>query len=272
MTQEVDTVVAHYNVVSEQIRLSTLTGQLELLRTQTLIKKYLVKPPAHIIDVGGGAGIYSLWLASEGYTVELIDLVPRHIEQALAASAKSKYPIKSASIGDARSLPQADQSADAILLLGPLYHLFARQDRMRVLSEAYRVLKRGGFLFAAGISRFASLLDGLWLKLVADPEFIPILEQDLKDGHHRNPTAKPEYFTDAYLHLPDELENEVKDAGFVMESLSAIEGPAWLLPDLSQWLENAEKKELLFKLIAQIEDQRSLLGASAHIMAVARRI
>lgn len=271
MKPEVATIVAHYNAVSEQTRLTSLPGQLELLRTQTLIKKYLINPPAYIIDIGGGAGIYSLWLAAAGYTVDLIDIVPKHIEQALAASANAKFPIKSASIGDARTLPQADQSADAILLLGPLYHLLERPDRMRALNEAYRVLKPGGLLFAAGISRFASLFDGLWRKLVEDFAFIPILEQDLKNGHHYNTTTKPEYFTDAYLHLPDEFENEIKDAGFAMQSLSAIEGPAWLLPDLPQWLANAEKKELLLQLIAQIEEQRSLLGSSAHIMAIARR-
>jgi len=271
MKQKVDTVVAHYREASEQSRLTSLSGQLEFLRTQALIKKYLVAPPAHIIDVGGGAGIYALWLASEGYTVDLVDLVPKHVEQALAASGNSEHPIRNATVGDARKLPQEDQTADTVLLLGPLYHLLERQHRMRALSEAYRVLKPGGLLFAACISRFSSLLDGLWRRLVKDPEFLPILERDLEDGQHRNTTNNPEYFTDAYLQLPDEFENEVKDAGFSMESLSAIEGPAWLLPDLPEWIENAERKDMLMKLIARIENQRSLLGASAHIMAIARR-
>jgi ubiquinone/menaquinone biosynthesis C-methylase UbiE len=271
MKQKIDTVVAHYNEASEQTRLTSLSGQLEYFRTQALIKKYLLKPPANIIDVGGGAGIYALWLASEGYTVDLIDLVPRHIEQALAASGNSEHPLRSASVGDARKLPQEDQTVDTVLLLGPLYHLLELQDRMCALSEAYRVLKPGGLLFAACISRFASLLDGLWRGLVEDPEFIPILEQDLEDGRHHNTTNKSEYFTDAYLQLPDEFENEVKGAGFSIESLSSIEGPAWLLPDLPKWIENAERKNLLMKLMTRIENHRSLLGASAHIMAIARR-
>lgn len=271
MKQKVNTVVAHYNEASEQTRLTSLSGKLEFLRTQALIRKYLIKPPAHIIDVGGGAGIYALWLASEEYTVDLIDLVPKHVEQALAASACSEHPIRSASVGDARKLPQEDQTVDTVLLLGPLYHLLEQQDRGRALSEAYRVLKPGGLLFAACISRFASLLDGLWRGLVEDPEFIPILEQDLENGEHLNTTSKLEYFTDAYLQLPDEFENEVKNAGFSMENLSAIEGPAWLLPDLAEWIENPQRKDLLLKYIARIENQRSLLGASAHLMAIARR-
>src|SRR3990167_8859221 len=204
MTNELNALLAHYKDASEETRLNTPWGKLEFQRTQYLIKKYLPEPPAVILDVGGAAGIYSLWLASEGYIVHLIDLVPKHIEQGLLASRHSQYPFASASVGDARSLQQQNESVDAVLFLGPLYHLPEKSDRIKALMEAYRVLKPSGVIFAVGISRFASALDGLWRKLLDDPPFAAMVEQDLKNGQHRNPTNNPEYFTDAYFHLPEE--------------------------------------------------------------------
>ena len=73
----------------------------------------------------------------------------------------SDKPIQSISLGDARNLEWGDGSVDVVLLLGPLYHLPVRSDRIAALSEAFRVLKPGGLLFAVGISRFASTLSGL---------------------------------------------------------------------------------------------------------------
>ena len=82
------------------------------------------------------------WLAAGGYDVHLVDPVPRHVEQALAASApQPDHPLASAAVGDARSLPHGQGTADAVLLMGPLYHLPAREQRLAALREALRVLK-----------------------------------------------------------------------------------------------------------------------------------
>ena len=156
-----DKVIKHYNNYDEQARLSSVLGQIEYERTQNIISRYIKSPPAKVLDVGGATGRYSCWLAYEGYEVHLVDPVLRHIEQARQASAaQPETPIASCILGDARQLEFDDEIAEAVLLLGPLYHLLEVQDRDRSLMEAYRVLKPGGHVFAGAISRFASTIDG----------------------------------------------------------------------------------------------------------------
>ncbi len=194
-----DEIVRYYKLGKEAARLSTGWCQLEQEGTRELILRHIQPAPARVLDVGGGAGACACWLATRGYEVHLIDSVARHVEQARAASAKQpQYPLASAEVGDARMLPQTDGSADAVLLLGPIYHLTQRSDRQTALGEAYRVLRSGGLLSVAGIGRFASLLDSLAHGFFDLPEFAPILDRDLAEGQHRNPTNNLTYFTDAF--------------------------------------------------------------------------
>ena len=197
---------AFYSRGLERDRLASGPGALEFVRTQTLLQRYLPAPPADVIDVGGGPGRYAVWLAERGYSVHLVDAMALHVEQALAASAsRPGSTLASAEVGDARALRFADESADAVLLLGPLYHLPDRADRLEALAEARRVCRRGGVIVAAAISRFASTLDGLRGGYLVDPGFAAIAAADLRDGHHRNPTRHPSYFTTAYFHRPEDL-------------------------------------------------------------------
>ncbi len=260
---------AHYAQAWEQDRLSQGPGQLELARTQELLGRYLPPAPATILDVGGGPGRYAFWLAGEGYTIHLIDAVPLHVEQARASTEASA--LASAEVGDARRLEHADASADAVLLLGPLYHLTAREDRLAALCEARRVVKPGGVVAAAGISRFASTLDGMARSLFDDPAFVRIVERDLGDGQHRNPTGHPNYFTTAYFHHPLEIRGEFEDAGLVHETTLPVEGPGWLLADFDHKWRDAGRRQRILDAIRRIENEPTLLGASAHLLGIGHR-
>jgi ubiquinone/menaquinone biosynthesis C-methylase UbiE len=257
--------------VDEDSRLQQGWGQLELERTQELILRALQPAPAVVLDVGGGTGIYSAWLASLGYEVHLLDPVPRHIDRARQRSASQSKPIAGMRIGDARQLEDNGSSLDAVLLLGPLYHLTERQDRIISLKEAFRVLRPRGRVFASAISRFASLLDSLRYGFFEDPVFAPILDRDLSDGQHRNQTGNPQYFTTSYFHRPGELSRELIEAGFRVESLSAVEGPGWLARDFDDlWTDRALRQRLL-ETIRKVEHEPTILGASPHILAVGRK-
>jgi ubiquinone/menaquinone biosynthesis C-methylase UbiE len=156
------------------------------------------------------AGRYALPLAAAGYLVHLLDPSELHVEQATEASRSSIHPLASVRHGDARQLPFPDDSSDAVLLLGPLYHLTQREERLEALREARRVLHAGGVVVAAAISRWASAVDGLVAGFLRDPEFAAIVADDLATGVHRNPTRHPGWFTTAYFHRPDELGDELR--------------------------------------------------------------
>jgi len=261
----------YYQQFDEDSRLQTGFFQLEFARTQDLISRHLPPAPAVVVDVGGGSGVYSCWLASLGYEVHLVDASPKLVEQARSRSAQQRHPIATIHLGDARQLEFADNSADAALLLGPLYHLTERADRMKSLREAHRVLRPGGIIFAAAISRFASLFDSLSSGFFDNPEFAAILERDLVDGQHRNPTGDLHYFTTAFFHRPAELAEEIKEAGFQNERVIAIEGPGWIARDFESLWHNEAQRTRLLECIRKVEREPEILGASAHSMAIANK-
>ena len=265
-------ILAHYEEYEESTRLSSGTGLLEKERTRRILTRYLPSPPATVLDVGGGTGVHALWLAGLGHRVHLIDPVPRHVEGAAAAAAAQRVtPLASTRVGEAQHLEQEDESMDAVLLLGPLYHLTERADRLAALTEAGRVLKPGGVVVAAAISRFASLLDGLWRNLVHDPAFRAILDRDLVDGQHRNTVDNLTYFTTAFLHHPEELRAELVESGLADVEVLAVEGVAGAIPDFDERWANPSDRELLLDLVERTETEPSLLGASQHLLGVGRK-
>lgn len=264
-------VAAYYDQAPEEARLEQGAFQLEEARTRELIERFAPPPPGVVLDVGGAAGAYALWLAGLGYSVHLRDPVPRLVAEAQLRSAAAERALASCQVGDARRFEVAGGTADIVLLLGPLYHLTDPGDRALALREAARVLKPGGWLFAAAISRWASALDGLARDLFQDSRFAQIVERDLRDGQHRNPTDRLDYFTTAYFHRPEELAREVLGAGLILQAVYGLEGPAWILPDVSERMANPDRRAALLRVAGILETETSVVGTSAHLLAVSRR-
>jgi SAM-dependent methyltransferase len=262
-----DEIRKFYDAGLEAGRLFAGSGLIEHARTEDVLSRHLPAPPARILDVGGGTGVYARGLAGRGYEVHLVDPIERHVEEARAHPGPA---LARASVGDARRLGEPDASFDAVLLLGPLYHLVDRGERVRALEEAARVARPGAVVIAAAISRHASLLDGLMRGLVDDPDFLPILDRDLREGQHRNPTSRLDYFTTAYFHLPEELEEEGAAAGLTVESVLAVEGPAWLIPDAEARWSDARRRAQLMDLLRRLESDPAVLAMSAHLLLLAR--
>jgi ubiquinone/menaquinone biosynthesis C-methylase UbiE len=193
------------------------------------------------------------------------------VEEARRRNAGRARPIASFAAADARRLPQADGSADAVLVMGPLYHLPDAADRLAALREAYRVLASPGIVIVAAISRYASALDGLARQLTRDPRFVAIRDRDLVDGQHRNETGNDQYFTTSYFHRPEDLRAELASAGFAGPTVLGVEGPGWQVPDFEErWADEAARNDLL-KVARALESEPSILGVSAHLLGVGRK-
>lgn len=257
---------AHYDEGREQGRLRKGGGLLELLRTQDVLRRFLPKPPAEVLDVGGAAGVHAEWLAADGYRVHLVDPVPLHVRQA------GDIPGVRATLGDARALTAPDESYDAVLLCGPLYHLPDAEDRLSAWREAARVVRPGGLVAAATIGRCASLLDGLRRPWSVDPRFRRMVEHTLETGEHR-PPPDTSWFTTAYFHRPDEPAHEARAAGLDVLAAVTVEGTAWMLAedDLDELLRDPARREYLMWALRQVEADASVLGASSHLLTLATR-
>lgn len=251
----------YYDRGGERTRLD---GSLELVRTKVLLDRLLPAPPATVLDVGGAFGVYAEWLAERGHPVKIVDPVPMHVESARAKG----FP---AAEGDARALDEADESWDAVLLFGPLYHLLDRADRVRAYAEARRVVRPGGLVFGATISRWASMYETLLNGLADSPAFVDMVRTDLETGVRRDTVHLADGFTTVYFHRPDELPGEVADAGLHLDGVYAVEGMAQWMPDVEERLADPARRELVLELAARTEREPSTLGSTAHVLAVAHR-
>ncbi|MCT9076601.1 class I SAM-dependent methyltransferase [Streptomyces fulvoviolaceus] len=258
-------ILAYYAQGKEDARLregGAPAGRLEFWRTQDVLRRLLPAAPARVLDSGGGSGVHAEWLARDGYEVELVDPVPLHVEQA------ARIPGVRARSGDARSLPADDSAYDVVLLLGPLYHLPERADRVRALGEAYRVVRPGGLVVAATINRFAGLHDVLREERYFDPA-----QRARTDavGHHGRHGTEGGLFTTAYFAQPDEPPAEFTDAGLAVEGQYGLEGVAWLMGGVEDWLDDPERREAVLAASRRIESEPTLLGASGHLLTSGRR-
>lgn len=264
-------IVEFYTETLEEDRLSAGRPQLEFERTKELLGRCLPTPPARIVDVGGAAGSYAFWLASQGYVVHLVDATPRLVDAAERHNAGCVQPLASITVGDARNLSLDDNSVDAVLLLGPLYHLVDRADRVLALREARRILRPRGVVAAAAISRYAGTLDGLVVNPTLEARVIRMRHQALADGQYRNQTENRKYFVTAYFHRPEDLVDEMVDAGFEKVRVFGIEGPGWLASDFEARWEDLNLRTSLLEVARLLEQEPSIIGMSPHLLAVGDR-
>jgi len=264
-----DDVLEHYGDADERGRLDLPLGVVEFERTIEILAEHLPHPPAVVADIGGGPGRYSLWLAERGYTVRHRDIVPKHVEQLRADAAVRGLNVET-TVGDDRAIDLADGGADAVLLLGPLYHLPARADRLQALGEACRVVRPGGLVFAAAISRWAPRLHGEVVERL-DLEFPSIGHQvETVERSGRLLELFPGSFS-GYCHRPGQLRAEVRAAGLDVVDLVSVEGIAFALSDLDARLADPRGRAVVLAAARELGRIPELLGISPHLLATARR-
>jgi len=260
--------LAYYATNSEPTRLDAGVGALEYERTKEIVLRFL-PPEAVVADVGGADGRYAAWLAELGHRVELVELVPSHLE--LARRRSGQPPRFAVHEGDARNIPLADESVDAVVMLGPLYHLGERADRLQALRESARICRPSGVVVAAAISRFAPLVDAMRRGRVSDRTLFANVLDEALTGRRVPAGQRTSPFPDSYFHLPEELEDEVRGAGLDLHAIYGVEGPGSLLRDDDPAWDDERTREELVRAARLFETSPHLLSVSAHLLAVARK-
>lgn len=275
-------VLAGYNAGIERDRLRAGIGLIEFERTKEILLDELPRAPAVIYDIGGGYGEYSWWLSSLGYEVHLFDLSETNIK--LSGKLAGEYrgvALKSAMVCDARSIPRPDKSADAILLMGPLYSITEYEERILAIKESYRLLKDGGMLFSAALTPYSVLVSRLAVyhendtkkrKELDDPAVMSMIERALADGCYINPEKKiANGIGSSHLHTAKALREELSCGGFDTQAVHGVMGGAWLAPNLNGLLENDETREVLMRTVRMLDAHEEIIGLSGHMLAVSRK-
>lgn len=255
------------NVQSEWERLG-VRHRTEFGLTMRAMKDFLPPAPARVIDIGGGPGRYALALAERGYGVTLVDLSEVNLAFARQKASEGNIRLDDSIQADALDLSVFPASSfDAALLMGPLYHLLIYEERVQALQEARRLLKPGGLIFAAFISRFAAFRDAAAKGASWVLEKPATTEKILATGID---VSEAEGFTDAYFAHPDEVIPLVESAGFETVLRMGCEGVVAGHENFVNSLEG-EKFEFWADLNYRIAKDPAAIGASDHILYIGRK-
>jgi S-adenosylmethionine-dependent methyltransferase len=242
---------------------------MELALTMRALADYLPTPPAAILDVGGGPGRYAIELARQGYAVTLVDLSRGCLDLAREKADTAGVALVDYVHGNALDLSRFPAAAyDASLLMGPLYHLVAVEDRERAVREAARVLRPDGRLFASVILRYALIR---WAAKHQPDEIVTFraeVERQLATGIATGDRRVS--FTDAYFALPGELPALLNEAGFEVLDTLACEGVVSMIEDrLTET--SGDLWQTWVDLNYRLSRDPSIFGAAEHLLCVGRK-
>jgi ubiquinone/menaquinone biosynthesis C-methylase UbiE len=241
----------------------------EFAVTLRALREHLPRPPARLIDIGGGPGRYAIALAQQGYAVTLVDLSQSCLDFAQARAREAGVAFADVVRADAVDLTRvAAESYDAALLMGPLYHLIEAADRRKAANEAARVLRPGGLIFAAIITRYAPIR---WAAKNA-PTYISERREEFErimiTG--MNPVRPGGGFTEAYFAHPSELVPLMQVGGFETIDLIACEGVVSMIEEqINELSDNVW--EAWVNVNYQVGKDPSVHGTAEHLLYVGKK-
>lgn len=247
----------HYNKHPEDLRLQRRHGIVEFETTMHYLRRYL-QPGDMILDIGAGTGRYTSALMAEGYRVKAVELVRRNIEVFM-----KREPAADVVQGDARNMPFiATATADATLLLGPLYHLMGDEEKVKALAEAKRITKPGGLIFVAYLMNEYSILSYCF-----DEERIGgLLERGVVDQDYHIRVQYGELYD--YVRVED-IDRLNALAGLQRVTIFSPDGAA----DYMRTRLNQMSQETFARFIEYqkcIAERKDLIGAGSHVVDVVR--
>ena len=253
---EIEQINRTYDIFNEEARLHSKATRVEFLTTIKYIEKYL-KPEMKILDIGAGAGEYSLYFAEKGFDVTAIELADSNIA-AFRKKLKPEHNIK-LSQGNAVDLScYPDENFDIVLMFGPLYHLHSENDRQKAIAEAKRVAKKDAVLFFAFIGN--------------DMVFITELGYDenyIKTGDYDRKTFKMEDFPFVF-HTVDSCRKILETGGIKILHEVASDGVSELMSERINNLDD-EDYEIYLNYHYYCCEKPEMLGRSSHLLFVGKK-
>lgn len=260
-------VVENYEGYREEDRLTTNNARrIEFITTSRIINEHIGKE-MKILDCAAGTGIYAFDLADNGHSVTATDITPRHIEIIKSNIEDKGYRMETAVLDATDMSIFADESFDAVLNMGPFYHLLTQEQREKCMSECLRVLKKDGLIFTAYIPRyyvfqFASLNDTKYLDL-------RLAKQIIDTGVLRHDDEKC-FWTDTYYSSAEEMENMYRQYGVDIVDHFAQDGLTPLFSEkVDRW--TGEEFDTWCEYHYSVCRERSTLGASNHVVIAGRK-
>ena len=256
ITDELERINKTYDFFNEDARLNrSKAARVEFLTTTRYIEQYLM-PGAKILDVGAGAGEYSLYFARRGYQVSALELADNNI-RAFREKLRPEDGIDLVQ-GNAVNLSRyADESFDAVLLFGPLYHLHAEADRQKCIAEARRVCKKGGTLFFAFISNDMVILTEFSYR----PDYF-------LNGDYDKQTFRLEDFPFVF-HTVDKCREMLRAGGVKIVKEIASDGVSELLEDKINAMDDESYAQYL-RYHFYICEKPEMLGMSNHLLFIGK--
>ena len=257
-----DYLSAYYQHYDEDGRLArNRRGQVEYATTMAYLRRYL-SPGCRVLEIGAGTGRYSITLAAEGYDVTAVELLPHNLNQ-LRRKITPGMNIQALQ-GNALDLSMLDSAQyDVTLLLGPIYHLFTREDKHQAISEALRVTTPGGVVMAAYCIAEGSIIEYAFRQ----GHLQRLIQEGMLDPETFITTSKPSDLFE--LVRKSDIDRLMAD--FPVERLHyvALEGFAYFLR------QELEADEALFQMFLKYHltvcEQADLVGATAHSLDIFRK-
>jgi len=256
-------VEAYYDERPEQEWERLDRARTELGVTLRVLRDYLPTPPSRVLDIGGGPGRYAITLAQQGYEVTLADVSAKCLE--LAREKQRQAGVELAGLVHANATDMSyfpDMSFDAVLMMGPLYHLLQERERRQAVAEAFRLLKPGGLIFAAFLTRFSALR---WAAKCSPERILRRDDQLLETGLPAD-SAEQGGFPGYFSH-PTEIEPLMESSGFETVDLVGCEGVVSRLDERINEL-TGELWEAWVELNYRLGHDRTLHGAADHLLYV----
>lgn len=243
--------------------------RMEFAVTMRAMQQYLPAPPAAALDIGGGPGRYSIALAKHGYRMTLLDLSPNLLAFARMKAAEMGVELAGVMQGTALDLaPLPDSSFDAVLLMGPLYHLLKAEEREQSVREAFRVLRPGGICLASFISRYSVFRNAAKY----EPEWLIRRREQAQEilASGTSVVGENSGFTDAHFIHPTDVKPLLEGAGFESLDLIGVEALVDMIEEKVNEL-TGENWEAWVDLSYRAGRDPCLMGASSHLLWVGRK-